>query len=53
MASWIATQFNGTATDLQRSSLYYLAVILLVISLLTNRGPADRQPDPRADGGRA
>ena len=36
MASWIATQFNGTATDLQRSSLYYLAVILLVISLVTN-----------------
>jgi phosphate transport system permease protein len=36
MASWIATQFSGSATALQRSSLYYLAVILLVISLLTN-----------------
>jgi phosphate transport system permease protein len=36
MAAWIATQFNGTATDLQRSSLYYLAVILLVLSLITN-----------------
>jgi phosphate transport system permease protein len=36
MAAWIATQFNGTATTLQRSSLYYLAVILLVISLVTN-----------------
>ena len=36
MAAWIATQFNGTATSLQRSSLYYLAVILLVLSLVTN-----------------
>jgi phosphate transport system permease protein len=36
LASWIAAQFNGTATDLQRSSLYYLAVILLVISLAVN-----------------
>ena len=36
MASWIATQFSGAATTLQRSSLYYLAVILLVISLVTN-----------------
>ena len=36
MAAWIATQFNGSATSLQRSSLYYLAVILLVISLVTN-----------------
>ena len=36
MAAWIATQFNGTATDLQRSSLYYLAAILLVLSLITN-----------------
>jgi phosphate transport system permease protein len=35
-ASWIATQFSGAATALQRSSLYYLAVILLVISLITN-----------------
>jgi phosphate transport system permease protein len=36
MAAWIATQFNGTATSLQRSSLYYLALILLAISLITN-----------------
>lgn len=36
LASWIATQFNGSATSLQRSSLYYLAVILLTISLVTN-----------------
>jgi phosphate transport system permease protein len=36
MAAWIATQFNGTATSLQRSSLYYLAVILLALSLATN-----------------
>ncbi len=38
MAAWIATQFAGTATSLQRSSLYFLAVILLVISLATNLG---------------
>ena len=36
MASRIASQYSGTATTLQRSSLYYLAVILLVISLITN-----------------
>jgi ABC-type phosphate transport system permease subunit len=36
MAAWIATQFNGTATSLQRASLFYLAVVLLVISLATN-----------------
>ena len=38
LASWIATQFNGTATQIQRSSLYYLAAILLVIALATNLG---------------
>jgi phosphate transport system permease protein len=38
MASWIASQFSGAATTLQRSSLYYLAVLLLVISLITNVG---------------
>jgi phosphate transport system permease protein len=36
MASRIAAQYAGSATSLQRSSLAYLAVILLVISLLTN-----------------
>ena len=36
MAAWIATQFNGAATNLQRSSLYYLAVILLLLSVATN-----------------
>ena len=38
LAAWIATQFNGTATSVQRSSLYYLAVILLVISVVSNLG---------------
>jgi phosphate transport system permease protein len=36
MASRLAAQYAGTATSLQKSSLAYLAVILLVISLLTN-----------------
>jgi phosphate transport system permease protein len=36
MASRLAAQYVGTATSLQKSSLAYLAVILLVISLLTN-----------------
>jgi phosphate transport system permease protein len=36
MASRIAAQYAGTATSLQRASLAYLAVVLLVISLLTN-----------------
>jgi len=36
MASRIAAQLPGAATNLQRSSLYYLAVILLVMSLITN-----------------
>jgi len=36
MASRLAAQYVGTATSLQKSSLAYLAVILLVISLVTN-----------------
>jgi phosphate transport system permease protein len=36
MASRIAAQYAGSATTLQRSSLAYLAVLLLAISLLTN-----------------
>ena len=36
MASRLAAQYAGTATSLQKSSLAYLAVILLVISLVTN-----------------
>jgi phosphate transport system permease protein len=36
MAGRIASQYQGTATALQKSSLAYLAVILLVISLITN-----------------
>ena len=36
MASRLAAQFAGTATSLQKASLAYLAVILLVISLITN-----------------
>jgi phosphate transport system permease protein len=36
MASRVAAQYAGTATSLQKASLAYLAVILLVISLLTN-----------------
>jgi phosphate transport system permease protein len=36
MASRIAAQYAGTATSLQRSSLAYLAVLLLIISLITN-----------------
>lgn len=36
MASRLAAQYAGTATSLQKASLAYLAVILLVISLLTN-----------------
>lgn len=36
LASWIATQFNGTATEIQRSSLYFLAAILLAIAVVTN-----------------
>ena len=36
MAARLAAQYAGTATSLQKASLAYLAVILLVISLLTN-----------------
>jgi phosphate transport system permease protein len=36
MASRLAAQYAGTATSLQKASLAYLALILLVISLLTN-----------------
>jgi phosphate transport system permease protein len=36
MASRLASQWAGAATSLQRASLAYLAVILLVISLITN-----------------
>jgi len=36
MASRIAAQYQGSATALQKASLAYLAVILLVISLVTN-----------------
>jgi phosphate transport system permease protein len=36
MASRLAAQYAGTATSLQKASLAYLAVLLLVISLLTN-----------------
>jgi phosphate transport system permease protein len=36
MAARLAAQYAGTATDLQKASLAYLAVILLVLSLMTN-----------------
>jgi phosphate transport system permease protein len=36
LASRIALQFQGAQTNLQTSSLFYLAAILLVIGLLTN-----------------
>jgi phosphate transport system permease protein len=36
LASRIAAQFQGAASNLQISSLFYLAVILLVIGLVTN-----------------
>ena len=36
MAARLAAQYAGTATDLQKASLAYLAVILLVLSLITN-----------------
>jgi phosphate transport system permease protein len=36
MAARLAAQYAGTATALQKASLAYLAVILLVISLVTN-----------------
>jgi phosphate transport system permease protein len=36
LASRVASQYQGAATDLQVASIAYLAVILLVISLLVN-----------------
>ncbi len=36
LASMLASQYQGAATSLQKSSLVYLAVILLAISLVTN-----------------
>jgi phosphate transport system permease protein len=36
LASRIASQYQGAATDTQVASIAYLAVILLVISLLVN-----------------
>ena len=36
LASMLASQYQGAATSLQKASLVYLAVILLVISLITN-----------------
>jgi phosphate transport system permease protein len=36
MAARLAAQYAGTATNLQKASLAYLAVILLVLSLITN-----------------
>jgi phosphate transport system permease protein len=38
LASRIAAQYQGAATNLQVSSIVYLAAILLVISLVTNFG---------------
>jgi phosphate transport system permease protein len=36
LASRIAAQYQGAATNIQVASLVYLALILLVISLITN-----------------
>jgi len=36
LGSRIASQFPGASSDLQKSSLFYLGVILLVMSLVTN-----------------
>lgn len=53
LASRIAGQYNGASTNLQTSSLVYLATILLVISLVVNVGaqllikPIDRRPRRR------
>jgi len=50
LAARIAGQYNGASTNLQTSSLVYLATILLVISLVVNIGaqllirPIDRRP---------
>ncbi len=53
LAARIAGQYNGSSTNLQTSSLVYLATILLVISLAVNIGaqllikPIDRRPRRR------
>ena len=53
LASRIAGQYQGASTNLQISSLVYLAAILLVISLVVNIGaqllikPIDRRPRRR------
>jgi phosphate transport system permease protein len=53
LAARIAGQYNGASTNLQTSSLVYLATILLVISLAVNIGaqflikPIDRRPRRR------
>ena len=36
MASWIATQFPGRSTVLQTGSLFYLGIILCVLTLMTS-----------------
>jgi phosphate transport system permease protein len=36
LASRLASQFQGASSNLQTSSLFYLAAILLVISLIVN-----------------
>ena len=36
LASRIAAQYQGAVSNIQVASLFYLAVILLVISLVTN-----------------
>jgi phosphate transport system permease protein len=38
LASRIASQYQGAATNIQVAALVYLALILLVISLVTNFG---------------
>jgi len=53
LAARIAGQYNGASTNLQTSSLIYLATILLAISLAVNIGaqllikPIDRRPRRR------
>ena len=53
LAARIAGQYDGSSTNLQTSSLVYLAAILLVISLVVNIGaqmlikPIDRRPRRR------
>jgi ABC-type phosphate transport system permease subunit len=36
LASRIASEFQGASTNLQKASLFYLAVLLLAIGLVTN-----------------